>query len=892
MLPWELLPGNIIEDAEAYFPTNRNDITSTGAKDHANVDTISDREIPDSIPPSSQSPQQLEDVNDDTSALSRATTTPPTEDVDVTSKRLASAELPDQPDLKKLKMSTPSDGDANGAGVEETDLLSSQHPQPLEHTVPDDNITSSATTTPPTEDSDATPKRSTFVLPTDQPDLKKIRMSTPLEGDEIGGGDDEIDLPSLQLTQQLEHTLADHDTTPRAENPQPQPEHTPADHDTTARAKTPQPTSTTNFNITPKRSASRPPADQPDPKRTQLFVPLKVNGGGSDGSISIRHAYILAKRHALAQPVDQPDTKKVWQFVPSDRSSGRGVWVDLISPSYPEVLRALKAAFGMPGGNASKPEQMEKDGVEGGVKGKIDENKVDKNKPGKDKLGQKKPGKDKVDSDSDGVEVIETKVVTPMRDWSKSAIARSASAKMSKGKKPGQLETPDAEDSPSARKSTAKASNSRGKTATRATTVDGSEAADEESEEDGEEDEDDEEESEYEDPKVAKKIIAQADKDLSGLCPKCKVKATRAWKKKHETEISQLKREHKAAMKILKDDAKADLTAASKKAKATAEKEKKAAKAKADELFENVKEACDEKLDTLKAKANTTFRELKESLAAEKAKVAELRLQVERVEAQRKKIEKDAAEKVKNAEADCKAEALRLKEEQKQHKRECTEQVYQLKPEHSKALKEKETVIKEIVQKYSKLELEFERSEDDLRLVREERSREKNHHEHTLQKLEEKRARVDELVGQLWEFERHNKAIKERALADVARVEEQLAIARDNHQQQSNRVVEKQRQNYQLGDAMRAHAKISEARKVEIEMLRKQLQNAQAELGIVKDIEELDDDVVEVGRREVVRGEVVKSEVIKGEAVKDEVIKGEAVKDEVIKGEAVKGEVV
>jgi chromosome segregation ATPase len=205
-----------------------------------------------------------------------------------------------------------------------------------------------------------------------------------------------------------------------------------------------------------------------------------------------------------------------------------------------------------------------------------------------------------------------------------------------------------------------------------------------------------------------------------------------------------------------------------------------------------------------------------------------------------------------------------------------------LKPEHSKVLKEKETVIKEIVQKYSKLELEFERSEDDLRLVREERSREKNHHEHTLQKLEEKRARVDELVGQLWEFERHNKAIKERALADVARVEEQLAIARDNHQQQSNRVVEKQRQNYQLGDAMRAHAKISEARKVEIEMLRKQLQDAQAELGIVKDIEELDDDVVEVGRREVVRGEVVKSEVIKGEAVKDEVIKGEAVKGEVV----------
>jgi hypothetical protein len=251
-------------------------------------------------------------------------------------------------------------------------------------------------------------------------------MSTQFGGDGAGDGDDAIDPPFPQHLQQLEQTLANDSTTSRAKS-------LPA---------------TTNVNTTPKRSASVPPASQPDLKKAKLSFPTDVKDVYS-GSLSIRHAYILSKRRALAQPLDQPDSKKarvfipadgrggsggflpaqfadilskrwalapvvdqpdvkrVWMFVPSDRSSGRGVFVDVLSPSYPEVLRALKAAYGLAGGNTSKPEQMEKDGVGLDVKGKVDEDKVDKNKHGK-----KKVDNNKVDSDSDVVEIIEAKVVT------------------------------------------------------------------------------------------------------------------------------------------------------------------------------------------------------------------------------------------------------------------------------------------------------------------------------------------------------------------------------------------------------------------------------------------------------------------------------------------------
>jgi hypothetical protein len=124
-------------------------------------------------------------------------------------------------------------------------LEPSPSPRELEAATTNTITTSRATTTPPTEDGDATPKRPASTQPTGQPDSKKARVSTSFGGDGTGNDDDEIASPSIQHPQQLQQILADDSTT--------------------SRAKTLPPT--TNVDTTPKRSASVPPAGQPELKK-------------------------------------------------------------------------------------------------------------------------------------------------------------------------------------------------------------------------------------------------------------------------------------------------------------------------------------------------------------------------------------------------------------------------------------------------------------------------------------------------------------------------------------------------------------------------------------------------------------------------------------------------
>jgi hypothetical protein len=804
------IPMTTTEAARAHRATQRDDVQGIGPEGYAEFNTMSRRRIAGWSVEPSQSPRQLEAAMADTSNTSRKPTTPPTDDDDASSKRPASTQPANQPGSKRARMFTRFGGDRAGSGVDDTDPPSSQHSQQLGGMITDDITTSSATTTPPAENVDATSKRPASAQPTDQPGSKRAKLSTP---------------------------------SPR--------------HGRCA-------------DIASKRHALTQPAEQSDRKRVRVFIPADGTGGygGFDEAPvpPTRYVNAAAKIEALAQLVGQPDVNVDRVFVPLDWRGGVTGFVETLTPFFPEVAPDLRASTDLPGENIPKPEQAEKDGVEGDVKGKVNEDKADKNKPGKNK---DKIDKDKVGSDSDVCEVIEN-LSTPVLKgpkWKETAAAKSLSAKKSKGKKSEQLETPDAEDSPSARKSAVKASNSRGKTVTRATTVDESEAADEESEEDGEgedEEEDDVSESEDEDLKVTKKKIAQANVQISKACRTCKIDANKEWGKKYSTMVSMLNSERKAVVKILK----ADAIAAVKKVKATADKEKKAAKAKADQEVEDVKDNCEDKFDTMKTKLDDEIKVLKKNLGAERVKVTGLKGQLERAEEIRKAIEKAAAEKVKKAEADLKSGALEQRERGKQLKRESQAGIDQWKPEHSKALKDKERIIKELTQAFLAKEKELEDCEEELRHVREQRSKDKNHHEHTLKKLEEKRARVNELERNILIYNRTIKAAEERNAADIARVQEHLATARANLQEQSNRVVDKQRNNYQLGDAMRLHAKTSEARKVEIERLKKELQAAQAQLGLAKDLDDFDESVVGVVKGEVVKGEAVKGEDIRGDATK------------------------
>jgi hypothetical protein len=859
MLPWDNFPGHITEDAQAYGATTRDDIISTGAEVNVYVDTIFDRKTSSFVPPTAQSSQHLEDTIADGKTTSRATTTPPTEDVNATSKRSASAQLTDQPDLKSVIMSTPLDGNDNGggSGVDETDVPSSQHPQQLEHTTTDDNTTLREKSNPSTEDVDATPKRSASAQPAGQPDLKSVRMSTSLDDSGNGGGDgdDDTDPPSIQLPQQLKSTLVDDNTASKAKNPPPT-----KNFDITQKRSASQPPvgqpdakkvqqthpPTANVDITPNCPASGPPADQLHPKKVQLAVLSDVTDVYG-GFLSIPQLNVLAKRRALAQQADQLDTQKARVFFPLDASGGGGGFGDVLSPFFREVTPTLRASTEVPGETSSGPELVAKDGAGDKEKGKVDEDNNGKDNVDKNKNDKNEVDKAKVDDDDDDdeVELVSATTVTPVPVWTEESAA-SRSAKQNKGKQSQQLETPGTEASPSAKKPAAKASSVRGKNISRALNLEESEAAD------------DEEEEEDEDPQVAKKKIAQAEKAISKLCRSCKINANKEWKTKHDTTVSKLNHDHKAAVRILKEDN----IAAVKKVKATADKEKKAAKIKAEDEADDAKDASDEKFNTMKAKLEGEVKTLKKNFAAEKVKVAGLKVELEHAEEKRKKIEKDTADKVKSAEADLKAGELRLKEKWKQLKREVQAEIDQWKPVHSKALKDNQRVVKELTQKVVDSEKLFEHSEADLRRARKQYGAEKNNHEDTLKKLGVADARVSKLEDTVLKSNDYCRAVEVRALAQVVRVEEDLVTVRANLQQQSNRIVNKQRENYQLGDAMRTHAKLAEARKAEIEALKKQLQAAQAELGVAKALEEADGMMGEAvdGHGITCRGEGVKGE--------------------------------
>jgi hypothetical protein len=670
-------------------------------------------------------------------------------------------------------------------------LETSPSPRQLEAASADSNTTSRATTAPPTEDGDATSKRPASTQPADQPDSKRARVSTPSP-------------PTRRFA-----------------------------------------------NTALKRRALTQPADQPVRKRARVFIPADASGGDAGFDEApvppTRYADAAAKRHALKQLVGQPDANKDRVYVPADRSGGRGGFDEMLSPFFPDVMPTLSDSTEVSGEGCLKPEQAGMAGI--GAKGK---DKTDSNKVDKDKLDKNKNDKNKVDSDSDSdcVEVVES-MSTPATKGKSSTAARSASAKKSKGKRSEPIETPDVEDSPSARKSTFKASSGRGKSVSQAVNLDGSEAEDDEAED---EEDDEESEDEDEDPQVARKKILQAEKNLSKVCRSCKINANKQWKDKYDAMVSRLNSEHKTAIR----DLKADKIEALKKAKATADKEKKAAKAKADEAVENVRDTLEERFDAMKGKLDGEIKTLKRNLTAEKTKVTDLKSEVDRVEAQRKKIERDAAEQVKKAENDLKAGAAEQREKGKQLSREKQAEIDQWKPQLSNAVKAKDKNIKELTQKVLEREKELERSEEDLRNVRTLRATEKNHHEHTLKKLEEHKAHVDELADQILKYERHNKAIEVRARLDVTRAEEETVTARANLQQQSNKLVDKQRENYLLSDAMRTHAKLAEERKREVENLKKQLRDARAELEVAVGIEDME--VVEVGKGEGVKGEAVKGE--------------------------------
>jgi len=774
---WKKYPEDITPLAHNHRATLRDGVLGIGPEGYAEFDTVSLRRIAGFSLETSLSPFRLEGTVDDSSNISRAAIQPPfpTPGVMATQKRWASASPPGQPELKRARLVAPPGGNVGGGSPDQTSPLSSQYLQRLEDTVVDNISTLRAATAPPLEAIDVVVKRPASTQPADEPDPKRIRVPSTL---------------------------------------------TPFSHRS---AKV----------LEKRRALGR--------NKARTFIPSDASpgsGGFEEAPIPpARYDDLAAKLHALKSRVTHFGPSRDRVFIPVDWKNG-GDFEEMLSSFCLEVEPTLSPSTKAPDEVSSKPEQVYIAGIEAKNNVEIgnhmtDKNRVDKNKDVQAKNDQDKVGNTKADSNSDGCEVIE-----PVK-WKQSVAARLASAKKNRGTPSEQPEVLATEHSPSVKKPAAKGSNTRGKAVAQATKVNGSKAADDDSAKEKDDVDDDEEESEYEDPKIAKNTIAQAEKRLSKACRSCKIDANKEWRDKHQTVVSSLNREHKAVIKILKDTA----AAAMKQAKATADKAKRAIKDKAELAAEDAKNASDEKFDAMKAKLDAEVKGLKKNLADEKTKVEALKLEVDNAGKLCKKVEKDAADKVKTAEADLKAGDLKLREKWKQLKREAEAISNELKPEHSKLVKAKEKTIKELTQGHLRLEKELERSEEDVRHARTLHGTEKNHHEHALKELKEAKARVKELEAGTLKYNKLLDAVKDRAKLDLGRAEEEIATLKVLLKEQSSHVVDRQRDNRLLQDAVRTHAKLAEQGRDEIAKLEKKLQAVQAELEVALEMDKIDESV-------------------------------------------------
>jgi DNA repair exonuclease SbcCD ATPase subunit len=349
-----------------------------------------------------------------------------------------------------------------------------------------------------------------------------------------------------------------------------------------------------------------------------------------------------------------------------------------------------------------------------------------------------------------------------------------------------------------------------------------------------------EDESKYDDeegavdPKHQEKSAA-ASKEFNSACRTCKSNANKALKAKYDLEISKLKSEHKQELRELKAD-KAKILADTKK---KAKKEMAMLKTKYEGLFEELKRHRDEKLEAWKDKHKKTTEEWQEKFDEEKKKVKKLTTQRDTAEAKRKEIERSAADDIKAAKEDLKAGERKLKEEKKQFMREKQDEIDLLKPQHSKALKEQDTIIKDMTQKVLTLEKDVQTGERT-------RDRIRNSHDIVLQRYQqlktehaEAQKHTKQVEKDLNDTKKYIAGVDGRADLRLVRAEEKLGIQETNVREHANRVITLQRENYNLKDSVDQLAKLGREKRDEIERLKTELQSTKAELGVVKDMEEM-----------------------------------------------------
>lgn len=332
-----------------------------------------------------------------------------------------------------------------------------------------------------------------------------------------------------------------------------------------------------------------------------------------------------------------------------------------------------------------------------------------------------------------------------------------------------------------------------------------------------------------------KQKSAQASKEFASACKKCKANANKALKTKYDLEISKLKCEHKQELRDLKANKAKILVVTKSKAK----KEMAKLKQKYESHFEDLKGHRDEKLEAWKEKHKEATEEWQEKFDEDRKKVKKLTSQRDAAEAKRKEIEKSAADDVKASRDDLKAGERKLKEEKKQMQREKQEAIDLLKPEHSKALKERDVIIRDMTQKVLVLEKDVQSGGRTLDRVQTNLEALKQQHQQLKVEHADNQKIVKQLEKDLHDSKKYAEGVNGRADVKLVRAQEKFELQEKNTKEHANRVINLQRENYQLKDNLTTTACLAREKRDEVNRLKAELQSTKAELGVVKDMEEM-----------------------------------------------------
>lgn len=351
-----------------------------------------------------------------------------------------------------------------------------------------------------------------------------------------------------------------------------------------------------------------------------------------------------------------------------------------------------------------------------------------------------------------------------------------------------------------------------------------------------------EDESEYDydknkdaiDPEHKQKT-AKASKEFNSACRNCKSNANKALKATYELQISKLKSEHKQELREVKAKKAEILT----ETKVKANTEKATAKTRYEKLIKDLKAHRDGKIADLEEKHKEAAEEWQEKSDDFKKKIKKLTAQRDEADAKRKDIERSAADGIKASKEDLKAGERKLKEEKKQMLREKQEAIDILKPQHSQALKEKERFLKDMTDKVISLEKTVQSRDHALQRLQ-------ANHDTLLQQFKnlkiehaENQKHSKQLEKDLHDFKKYAAGVDGRADSKLARAYERIELQETNVREHSNRVITITRENHKLRDNLATVARLGREKRDEVERLKAELQSTKAELGVVKDMEEM-----------------------------------------------------